>query len=76
MDEREVKEFVAGALQQVADDCEIRVARRGIVLEFMDGGRFLLPQPVDLGEVDDPEEDGEDDEDEGPDTEPTYWGDD
>jgi hypothetical protein len=60
MDEEEVKELVANALELSADDCEIYVKPRGILLSFLSGARFFLPQPLDLNENEDDVEEEED----------------
>jgi hypothetical protein len=63
MTEQEVKEYVADALSQVAADADVRIVRRGILLEFVDGDRFLLPTPIDVSDTGtDPEDSGDDDE--------------
>lgn len=63
MNEQQVRDYVANALSQVVDEAEVRVVRRGIMLEFLDGEKFLIPTPVDVGDGS-PDEDENDDEDE------------
>lgn len=64
MNEQQVRDYVANALSQVVDEAEVRVVRRGIMLEFLDGERFLIPTPVDVGDGTPDEDESDDDEDE------------
>jgi hypothetical protein len=59
MDEDEMKETVASALESSLEDCEVCVKPAGLLLLFMNGDRWLL-RPLDVSERE--EEDDEEDE--------------
>jgi hypothetical protein len=63
MDEVGVKKLIKDAIEASCDDCEVTVHRRGLTLEFVNGDKFRLPEPLDLSEDRDDELDlDEDDE--------------
>jgi hypothetical protein len=48
--EEEALEYVVSALRDWITDAEIRVVRRGFLLEFDSGERVLFPTPIVLSE--------------------------
>lgn len=65
MDEDEVKDAIAQALEGGLEDCEVYVKPAGVLIAFMDGSRWLL-RPLDVSErdEDDSEPDDESEEEE------------
>jgi len=53
MEEEDIKELIVDALQMNLDDCEVVAKRKGILLRFLSGEEWLIPEPLNLSEDED-----------------------
>jgi hypothetical protein len=52
MNEVGVKELIRSAIEEADDGCEVTINPRGLTLEFSDGTKFRVPEPIDVSDDD------------------------